>query len=462
MSISFFNTASRKKENFAPIENGKVKLYTCGPTVYDHAHIGNFRTFLFEDFLKRFLILSGYEVSHIMNLTDVDDKTIERAKDKGEDLKSLTQKFTDLFYRDTELLKILPADSYPAATDHIEIMIDLIQKLIDKNHAYRTEDGSIYFSIKSFQQYGSLARLDLTGQKQTDRVASDEYSKDSPQDFALWKAWKEEDGDVHWESPWGKGRPGWHIECSAMSMHYLGEHFDIHCGGTDNIFPHHENELAQSMAGTESKFVNVWMHSEHLLVDGGKMSKSLGNYYHVDDLIAKEISPEAIRFALLSGHYRSRLNFTLDKAADAKKAVARIREFKDRLESFEDDQKSEQPGLPKEYESFMAALDDDLNIPNALAVFFDWLRKMNVKMDDGNAAKDEISEGLHFLQKFNFVFQVISGAESVPKGILDLSEEREAARKKKNWEESDRLRDEISKNGWVVEDTPAGPKLKKI
>lgn len=462
MSITFFNTATKQKEKFTPLEEGKVKLYTCGPTVYDYAHIGNFRTFLFEDFLKRYLLLRGFEVTHIMNLTDVDDKTIERAIKEGQDLKTLTKKFTELFFRDSDRLNIMPADTYPAATDHIDIMIELIQSLLEKEHAYKTEDGSIYFSIGSFSDYGKLARLDMAGQKQTDRVSSDDYSKDNPQDFALWKSWKEDDGDVGWDSPWGKGRPGWHIECSAMSMHYLGKHFDIHCGGTDNIFPHHENELAQSVAETGYKFVNIWMHSEHLLVDGGKMSKSLGNFFRVGDLVKKGISPEAIRFALLNGHYRTRLNFNLDKAADAKKTITRIMDFKNRLEAYCGDLDFSNPELPEDYELFISALDDDLNIPEALAVFFEWLRRMNSKLDDGKATIDEAGSGLQFLEKFNDVFQIFLDSEDVPKEIIELAAKRENARREKNWDESDRIRGELSEKGWCVEDTPTGPKIKKL
>ncbi len=462
MSITFFNTATKQKEAFTPLEDGKVKLYTCGPTVYDYAHIGNFRTFLFEDFLKRYLLLRGFEVTHIMNLTDVDDKTIDRANMEGQDLKLFTKKFTELFFQDSEQLNILPADEYPAATNHIDIMIDLIQLLLEKEYAYETEDGSIYFSIGSFGDYGKLARLNMGGQQQTDRVSSDDYSKDNPQDFALWKSWKENDGDIGWDSPWGKGRPGWHIECSAMSMHYLGRHFDIHCGGTDNIFPHHENEWAQSVAGTGSKFVNFWMHSEHLLVDGGKMSKSLGNYFRVDDLVKKGISPEAIRFSLLNGHYRSRLNFTLAKASDAKKTIARIKDFKERLEAHCENSELSNLDLPKEFELFMSALDDDLNIPEALAVFFEWLRKMNSMFDEGSISKNEAVSGLKFLEKFNSVFQIFSVSEDIPKEIMEMAEKRETARQEKNWDASDRIRYELSEKGWSVEDTPSGPKIKKL
>ncbi|MDP6789839.1 MAG: cysteine--tRNA ligase [Candidatus Marinimicrobia bacterium] len=461
MNLSLYNTATRKKEQFVPLQEGAIKLYTCGPTVYDYAHIGNFRTFLFEDFLKRYLILKGFDVTHVMNITDVDDKTIERATAQQMDLQSLTKKYTDMFFQDANRLNIMPADHYPAATDHIDIMIELIQQLIDKDHAYKTEDGSIYFSIKSFKEYGKLARLDMAGQQQTERVSADDYSKETPQDFALWKSWKKEDGDVGWESPWGKGRPGWHIECSAMSMHYLGQHFDIHCGGTDNIFPHHENEVAQSVAGKGSKFVNLWLHSEHLLVDGGKMSKSLGNYYRLDDLLEKDIHPSATRFALLNGHYRSRLNFTLTKATEAKKAITRIADFKERLQAVGSESNPQEKTMPAEFDMFVSALDDDLNIPEALGIFFEWLRNMNGKLDKDNADALEIAGGLAFVEKFNYLFQIFSKTEEIPEEILDLANKREKAREEQNWAESDRIRDEISQKGWTVEDTPSGSKLKK-
>ena len=397
-----------------------------------------------------------------MNLTDVDDKTINRANEEGIGLKTLTEKFINNFFRDSELLNMLPADEYPAATDHIPIMIGLIQLLLNNNHAYTTDDGSVYFSIKSFKDYGKLARLDLTGQTQTNRVSTDDYSKDSLQDFALWKSWKKEDGDVHWDSPWGKGRPGWHIECSAMSMHYLGNHFDIHCGGTDNIFPHHENELAQSVAGNGSDFVNVWMHSEHLLVDGGKMSKSLGNFYRLKDLIGKGIYPEAIRLALLTGHYRSRLNFTLKKVAESKKTISRVMDFKDRLDSLNRQGDFTNAELPIEFDSFVLALDNDLNISEALAVFFEWIRKINTKLNDGNISAEEITSGLYFLDRFNFLFQIFCDEDDVPEEIMDLVTQREKSRNSENWKESDRIRDVLSHKGWLVEDTTTGTKIKKL
>lgn len=291
MSIKFYNTLTKRKEKFQPITKGEVKLYTCGPTVYDTVHIGNFRTFLFEDLLKRYLFHKGFKIKHVMNITDVDDKTILRSNKEQKPIAELTQHYEELFYNDLVILNIWPAKYFPKATEHIEEMIKMIGKLIDKGFAYKSEDKSIYFNIAKYDQYGKLANLNLTGQKRNQRVVTDEYSKDNPQDFVLWKAWKPEDGKVFWDSPWGKGRPGWHIECSAMSNKYLGDNFDIHCGGVDNIFPHHENEIAQSECANNKTFVNYWLHSEHLLVDGGKMSKSAGNFYKISDLIDMGFTP---------------------------------------------------------------------------------------------------------------------------------------------------------------------------
>lgn len=296
--ITFYNTLTRKKEPFKPITDGSVSMYTCGPTVYDVAHIGNFRTFMFEDLLKRVLLLSGLKVKHVMNITDVDDKTIHRARAEGISLTKLTETYIHEFHHDLKWLKMIPADEYPKATHHVDGMIQMISSLIESGHAYKEDDGSVYFKVKSYPEYGQLSRLIFDEQQSTERIESDEYSKESVQDFALWKGWKEEDGDVYWDSPWGKGRPGWHIECSSMSMEYLGDHFDIHCGGVDNMFPHHENEIAQSKCASDTKFVNMWLHSEHLMVEGGKMSKSDGNFFTINELRASGYSPENILYQL--------------------------------------------------------------------------------------------------------------------------------------------------------------------
>ena len=459
MSIRFYNTINRKKEKFEPITPGKVKLYTCGPTVYDTAHIGNFRTFLFEDLLKRFLIFKGYDVYHVMNITDVDDKTIKRANTEGISINELTLRYTEEFMNDIKSLKILPANKYPRATDHIAEMIQMIQTLEESGYAYEAKDHSIYFSLDSYDSYGQLTKIDLTKQRAAERIINDEYSKDNPQDFALWKAWDDEDGKVFWESPWGRGRPGWHIECSAMSIKYLGNHFDIHCGGVDNIFPHHENELAQSVSVTKGLFVNYWMHSEYLHIQGDKMSKTTGNFHKISDLISEGFTGEEIRFILLSAHYRSKLNFSLNQNHEAKTAIQRVTDIQQRLiELLDSDQK--EGSMPDEFEEFVAALDDDLDTPKAFAIFFGWIRSMNKLLDRGEIMISQINGGLEFIKKFDDLFAIIPDKESVPRELYDLIEKREKARFNQDWKTADKIRNILLKEGWLVEDSPNGPKLR--
>ena len=454
--LQFYNSLTRKKEPFIPIDDRKVKLYTCGPTVYDVAHIGNFRTFLFEDFLKRVLLARGFEVLHVMNITDVDDKTIKKTVIEGKSLSAITGYYTDLFNQDLNTLNILPADHYPAATDHVDGMIKMIESLIAKGHAYQTEDGSVFFKIESFKDYGALTNINMAKMRQSARVDSDEYDLDNLQDFALWKAYKDEDGDVAWDSPWGKGRPGWHIECSVMSMAYLGDHFDIHCGGVDNKFPHHENEIAQSVCANDTPFVNIWMHSEFLMVDGGKMSKSLGNFHHIPELIDKGFTSEEIRYIMLNGHYRTKINFTLDKQHEAKASIQRIQSLKDRLQDLA---KYSSDEFPTEKSKFDKALENDLDAPNALAVFFDWIRSTNSALDKNGFSEDECAKGLNFITYFDGVFGVLPKSEAIPQDILDLVSKREKARQTKDWAKSDELRDLIALKGWIVKDTPGGSKL---
>jgi len=459
MSIRFYNTINRKKVKFEPITPGKVKLYTCGPTVYDTAHIGNFRTFLFEDLLKRFLIFKGYDVYHVMNITDVDDKTIKRANTEGISINELTLRYTEEFMNDIKSLKILPANKYPRATDHIAEMIQMIQTLEEGGYAYETKDHSIYFCLDSYDSYGQLTKIDLTKQRAAKRIINDEYSKDNPQDFALWKAWDDEDGKVFWESPWGRGRPGWHIECSAMSIKYLGNHFDIHCGGVDNIFPHHENELAQSVSVTKGLFVNYWMHSEYLHIQGDKMSKTTGNFHKISDLISEGFTAEEIRFILLSAHYRSKLNFSLNQNHEAKTAIQRVTDVQQRLIELLDSNQKES-SMPDEFEEFIAALDDDLNTPKAFAIFFGWIRSMNKLLDGGKFMLSQINGGLEFIKNFDDLFAIIPDKESVPRELYDLIEKREKARLNQDWKTADKIRNLLLKEGWLVEDSPDGPKLR--
>ncbi len=366
MSLKFINTQSRRKEEFTSIEPGHVRMYNCGPTIYDFAHIGNYRAYMFEDLLRRYLQYRRYRVTQVMNLTDIDDKIIRGLQEKGLTLKEYTNPFKQAFFEDLDALEIQRAEHYPEATDHIDEMVAIVQTLIEKGHAYEV-DGSYYFKISSFPKYGSLSHMNLEDLKAGARVSADEYEKDTVSDFALWKAWEEADGPVFWETPIGKGRPGWHIECSAMSMKYLGETFDIHTGGVDNMFPHHENEIAQSECATGKTFANYWLHCEHLIVEGQKMSKSLGNFYTLRDITAKGYSPVAVRYLLLATHYRQQLNFTFDGLDGAKAAVERLIDFKRNLQAVDgaDDSPDFAETLKKANDGFQANLDDDLNMSGA-------------------------------------------------------------------------------------------------
>ena len=456
--IKFYNSLTHKKEEFVPIEKGKIGLYTCGPTVYDYSHIGNFRTFLFEDLLKRVLLAFGYEVNHVMNITDVDDKTIKKANEENRDLNEITSVFTEAFLKDSKSLRILEADNYPKATDHIHEMIQIIEILIEREFAYIAQDGSVFFKISKYLNYGSL--VNLTNPLINDEILlSDEYDLENVNDFALWKSYKSEDGKVAWDSPWGKGRPGWHIECSAMSTKFLGTHFDIHCGGVDNKFPHHENELAQSVCALDSSFVNFWLHSEFLTIKGKKMSKSLNNYYIISDLINDGFSYEDFRFIILSSHYRSKVNFSLDRKNEAKSAISRIEEIRQRLLEIES-RKSE--SLPSEANEFNEALKDDLDTPKALAVFFNWIRLTNQKIDHSTISKEEAEMGNTFIEHFNSIFAVLGEETALPSEIQALINAREKCRNNKEWQKSDTIRDELLSMGWKLKDTASGTKVTKI
>ena len=461
MSLRFYNTLSKKIEKFNPISKDIVKIYTCGPTVYDMAHIGNFRTFLFEDLLKRFLIYKGYNVYHVMNITDVDDKTIKRAKKDRKLFEELTSKYSKQFMEDIEYLKIFPADVYPRATDHIEEMIQMIVKLEKDGIAYLSKDNSIYYQLSKDDGYGRLINLNLSKLKSTDRMINDEYSKENPQDFSLWKSWDSEDGDIFWDSPWGKGRPGWHIECSAMSIKYLGEHFDIHCGGVDNIFPHHENELAQSVSATNKPFVNYWMHSEHLQLKGSKMSKTEGNFYTISDLKSKGYSPEEIRFVMLSAHYRTKLSFSIEQCLEARTAIQRIASLYNRLINIANGN-LDKYNLPIEFQDFIKALDNDLDTPKALAIFFKWIRSINKKIDNNQAMNNkDINGSIQFLKIVDNIFGLLIKEDSPPDEIHSIAEEREVYRKAGDWEKADQLRDKIYSLGWVIEDKADGVSIKQ-
>ncbi len=465
-SIRFFNTLTRRKEAFVPVEVGKVRMYTCGPTVYDYAHIGNFRAFLFEDLLKRWLEYRGYKVTHVMNLTDVDDKTIRGSQKQQIPLEKYTEHYAKAFFEDIKALNIKPADYYPKATDHIPEMMALIKKLIQKDYAYKAPDNSIYYAIKKFKNYGKLSHIKIAELKTGARVKTDEYAKEEAQDFALWKAWTQEDGEVYWETELGKGRPGWHIECSAMSMKYLGDTLDIHCGGVDNMFPHHENEIAQSEAATGKQFVNYWLHNEHLLVEGKKMAKQLGNFYTLRDLLAKGYDPTAIRYLLLSTHYRQQFNFTFEGLDSAKGAIDRLRNLVRRLHDSDgkDSEDKIQKLVTHVQAGFGDAMDDDLNISIALAALFDFVREVNNLLDANAVSKEEAAEVGGLLMQLDNVLGVIGKVEveeALPQDIDALVQKREAARKAKNWKEADAIRAQLKEMGIAIEDTAQGVRWHK-
>ena len=461
MTLQFYNSLSKRKEPFSTLEAGHVRMYTCGPTVYNFAHVGNFRAYLFEDVLRRTLEYAGYQMTQVMNLTDVDDKTIRGSRQKGVPLKTFTQPFVDAFFADLKALNVEPAEVYPAATDHVPEMIAIIEKLMAKGLAYQSDDKSVYFKVAAFPEYGKLAHLDMTGLKAGARVAQDEYEKESVGDFALWKAWDKADGDVGWESPWGRGRPGWHIECSAMATAILGPQMDIHCGGVDNIFPHHEAEIAQSECCSGTRFVRYWLHCAHLMVDGQKMAKSLGNFYTLRDLIAKGWTGREVRYALINVHYRLPLNFTFEGLAAARSALQRIDEWQDRLKKLSASvQQASDFSLPAQTK-FEEALDDDLNISGALGHLFDVIRETNRAIDENTLGPQDASALFQWWNRINSVLGIGHEEASIPPEIQALIEERRKAREAKDWKKSDELRRQIEEKGWIVKDMKEGQKVTK-
>ena len=477
--MKFYNSLTRSTETFEPLDPACVRLYTCGPTVYNFAHIGNFRAYTFEDVLRRALEFEGYRVKQVMNLTDVDDKTIRGSREKGVPLRDYTKPYKEAFFADLKTLGIEPAEVYPAATDHVPEMIALIQRLFDRGIAYQSDDKSVYFSVAKFPAYGKLAHLDREGMRSGVRIANDEYEKDAVGDFALWKAWDEKDGDVWWDSPWGRGRPGWHIECSAMSMKYLGETFDLHTGGIDNLFPHHENEIAQAEAATGKPFVRTWLHCAHLRVNGEKMSKSAGNFFTLRDLLQKGYTGREIRYVLLGAHYRQPLNFTFDALAGARTALARIDEFAARLRAVGALETPELGTLNSALaqtgatapawaldalRAFAEAIADDLGTPAALAAVHGLVSAGNRAFDAAAPDAATATAVLAVLRRCDRVLNLLpaaaASAAAVPADVQALADARAAARASKNWAESDRLRAAIAALGWEVRDSKAGQTLR--
>jgi cysteinyl-tRNA synthetase len=461
MPIRFTNTYTRQLESFQPLdpEGHFVRLYTCGPTVYNFAHIGNFRAYLFEDLLQRHLEARGFQVLRVMNLTDVDDKTIRDSRRAGQRLHDFTAIYKTAFFEDLDILRVKRAQHFPAATDYIERMVEMIRQLEDQGAAYQADDGSVYFRIASFPRYGKLAHLNLDELRPSGRVRSDEYEKESIGDFALWKAWDEDDGDVKWDSPWGPGRPGWHIECSAMATALLGDEIDIHCGGVDNIFPHHEAEIAQTECCTGKTFVRYWLHCAHLMVEGEKMSKSAGNFFTLRDLLSKGWAGREVRYVLLTVNYRLPLNFTFEGLVAARSALHRIDAWLERLREYAAASPPEPAPDGGRIEAFFTALDDDLNISRAMGQLFDLIRESNAALDRNDLSRGQAAGLLNAWAKIDAVLAISPNAIEPPAEIATLLEQREAARAAQQWVESDRLRDAIAALGWSVKDTKTGQKL---
>ncbi len=470
MALVFYNTLKRKKEVFKPSKKGQVLMYTCGPTVYDYAHIGNMRTNVFQDILRRYLEYKGFKVKEVTNLTDIDDKTIRASRKQGVSLESYTQKYINAFFEDIDALHIKRAETYPRATQHVPEMVDLIMKLIQKGYAYRADDGT-YYAVSKFKGYGRLGHVKIKRLRKGTRVNTDEYGKNEASDFALWKAWTKKDGNIFWETEIGKGRPGWHIECSAMSMKYLGPSLDIHTGAVDLIFPHHENEIAQSEAVTGKKFVKYWLHGEHLLVNNKRMGKSLRNYYTLRDLRFKGYNPLALRYLYFTTHYRDKLNFSFSSLKSAQKALDGLFDFMQRLNEVKEEKKSNKEVkalIKKTKKEFEKSLDDDLNMPKALASFFKFIKAINKLLEKNKLGQKEAEEVYKQIVEFDRVFGFgLKQKEQKQEPLLSedikyLVDEREKARKEQNWAKADAIRDQLLDEGIEVEDTSRGPRIKRV
>lgn len=460
--MQFRNSFTRRKEKFQPIEPGKVKIYTCGPTVYNYQHIGNFRTFMWGDLLRRYLSYKGYDVTYVMNITDIDDKIIRDSQSGKVSLKEFTGQYVKAFFDDLDALGLKQADIYPYATEHINEMVAMVKTLTEKGLSYEV-DGNYYYKISAFPAYGTLASLDMDGLKAGARVATDEYEKDSVSDFALWKAWQPSDGDIYWETEIGKGRPGWHLECSVMSMKYLGENFDIHTGGVDLMFPHHENEIAQSEGATGKKFVNYWLHGEHLIVEGKKMSKSLGNFYTLRDILDKGYSSLLVRYLLLATHYRQQLNFTFKGLDAARNALERYNDFITNLEDYPGGKSNgtAEGIIEKARAAFEEALDDDLNISAALGAVFDYIRDVNRLKGEDKLSSEERDKVLETIRKFDTVLNLTYKLGDIDEEIEAMIKKRTEAKKRKAFALADKIREDLLAQGIILEDTPQGVRWKK-
>jgi cysteinyl-tRNA synthetase len=476
MGLKLFNTLSRSVQEFAPLDPAgrKVGMYCCGPTVYDYAHIGNWRTFVFADLVRRYLEFKGHTVVHVMNITDVEDKIIRRVRDAKSSLSEFTARYETAFFADLETLNCLRPHQTPRATQFIPEIISLIETLLARGVAYQAADRSIYFSIEKYRStgatYGRLLKLNFDEMRVGERVKSDEYAKESAADFALWKARVPEDGDVFWPGPWGEGRPGWHIECSAMSMKLLGTSFDVHLGGEDLIFPHHEDEIAQSEGATGKPFVKHWLHGAHLLVEGRKMSKSLGNYFTLRDLLAKGFTGREIRYLLLTAHYRETFNFTLEGLQGARTALGRIDECLTKLRDIGGTEPAAglvEPSIldaeaSRLVPAFISKLDEDLNISGTWGTIFEWIREMNRRLLEDSFSPKQAHAALQAWKTIDAVLGIAPRDQlAVPPEIIALAEARTSAKQAKDFKRADEIRNELKAKGWTIEDTPKGPKLKK-
>jgi cysteinyl-tRNA synthetase len=466
MGLKLFNTLSRSLQEFAPLAPPRVGMYCCGPTVYDFAHIGNWRTFVLADLVRRTLEFNQFQVNHVMNITDVEDKIIKGVRETGMTLRDFTAKYESAFFEDMKTLNCLEPHHKPCATEHVPAIISLIEKLLARGFAYKAADGSVYFSIEKYRgagcTYGKLLKLNFDELRTGERVKNDEYAKESVADFALWKARSADDGGVFWPSPFGDGRPGWHIECSAMSMEILGRSFDLHLGGEDLIFPHHEDEIAQSEGATGTPFVKYWVHGAHLLVEGKKMSKSLGNFFTLRDLLAKGFTGRLIRYLLLQSHYRETFNFTMEGLEGARTSMARIDECVSKVKEIA----GQTTAGPDEtlITKVNSAMDDDLNVSAAWGAIFVWISELNRAIAANELSANQAAAALSAWRQVGVgLFGLdMPGEIEVPSDIAALFEARQIARKTKDFKKSDAIRDELKSKGWAIEDTPKGPKLKKL